>query len=196
MKLKQTQFAPKGGWRYEEPSTGQVITAISLPLLIALVKKARRAKGIAEGDVEDDVHTYLCQRIGLRECVQGDPNNMKPNTGITLGGVMSFLDSVRFVIKNGGVVDQATADSRAAVCLSCPMNTNTAGCTPCMGIATKIYQMLGARATQGQDNLKQCGACGCDLKAKVWITKDNLKKIQQVKQADVHYPPHCWVKNE
>ena len=195
-RLKDTLFTPEGGWRYEQPQTGQFFKTITKRDLILAVRKHRMKAGLEVGNPEQDIEEYLCAKIAPGKCVEDSDIPLSVKEGFDLSDVKSFADSVYRTIKNGGVVSQAEAFRRAQICLSCHLNTTVKGCTGCSGIATLIFNMMGAKTTPYDAQLKQCGACGCPLAAKIWITRKDLESKQQVQKAMGSYPEHCWMKQE
>lgn len=196
MKLRDQQFSPPGGWRYEEPSTGARFSALIKGDLVKQVRKHRDQKGIPAGNVEDDIETWVCAQLPPEMCVretQGSVPVTNPSAGIGLQEVIQFLNSITHVFRNNGLVDQSVAEERANICLSCPLNTTVSGCRPCAGVATLVYKVLGAKRVSSQDKLKECGVCGCALAAKVWVPKSYLESLKSVQSHRDKYPDYCWM---
>ncbi len=116
----------------------------------------------------------------------------------TVSQFVSFIFEWR---KAGGqLVDQNTANTRAAICVGCHNNKPTneirkKAC--CGGGAAQNAAVVVARATviRGKStpydkNLLACNLCGCDLKIKVWIPSDVLLKTEDANA----YPSFCWAK--
>ncbi|MEI6870652.1 MAG: hypothetical protein WCL08_00080 [Verrucomicrobiota bacterium] len=195
-RLRDQQFTPPGGWRYEEPSTGQAFSAITKRDLVNAVRKHRMSKNIPIGNLELDVEAWLCAKIPAGKCEESSEVPLSVKESWSLSDVRSFAESVAFTLKNGGVVSSGEATRRAEICVSCKLNTTVKGCTGCSGISTFIFSIMGARKTPYDSQMKQCGACGCPLAAKVWITKPDLESRQQVQDAMDTYPAYCWMKQE
>lgn len=194
MRLKDRKFGPPGGWRYEEPKTGKVFKEIVKVKLIDAVTKHRMQSGIPVGDVEADIETWICKQMRPGICVEDDARPQKAPARFTAQNVISFAKSIAHVIKNGGVVSQGEANRRGAICLGCPRNTNIGGCIPCSGVTTAVYSILGAKSTPYDNQLNECGTCGCALKAKIWIPKPDLEAQQQIQHAMDKYPEFCWMR--
>lgn len=45
---------------------------------------------------------------------------------------------------------------------------------------------------QGEEQLRICGACGCDLKLKVWEPKELIDEQMSAKQKEALHPS-CWI---
>lgn len=192
-KLKDNSKEPHGGWKYEQPETGMVFRNMIRAKLVIDVKNHRMQKGIEVGNVEADIEDFICRNQRPGVCVEGEVTAVK-KSGFNVNDVRSFGESVAHILKSGRVVAPSEADRRARICADCPMNDTLAGCSACSGIATFIFSLLGSRKTASDKHLKSCGACGCPLKAKVWITKGDLEQKQQIQAAMDIYPSHCWMK--
>lgn len=187
---------PKGGWEYEEPTTGKVFHGLVRSTVVGQITKHRMEKGIPVGDVDRDLDAAVCRKLP-GECKEETELRHKVKSKFGVDDVRSFLNSVAHVFKNGGVVSQSIANERARICSECPMNTTVSGCSGCNGVSQLVFDVIGAKKTNYDNVLQNCGVCGCSLKAKVWITEANLKEIQSVKNATDNYPSNCWMhKNE
>lgn len=195
MSLRWTKrFVPKGGWEYEEPSTGKVFHGLVKATVGKAITDHRIALGIPVGDPIRDMEELVCKKLP-GECIEENSQTGLPvKRGFTADDVKSFANSVAHVFKNGGVVDMQTATDRARICKECKMNVHISGCLGCSGVQQLVFNVIGAKETIYNDSLENCGCCGCSLKAKIWITKENLEEIQSVKAATAIYPDHCWMK--
>lgn len=184
---------PPGGWRYTQPESGYTMVFLTFAELLSAVYKHRVANGYdtAEG-WQDRFAEQLCRQLGLlgtnwcsdTEAVV-EPQGKR---GLTAADVKRFLGSVAKMVAAGGdvFVDQATADSRSAVCKDCLFNTDIRGCLGCNGIAATVGKLLGQRRAAHHGQLKNCGVCGCANRVKVWI------KTDVIDNSGLEYPPHCW----
>lgn len=193
LRLKHLNTVPSGGWRYEQPETGEVIRSENYVHLIRDVIVHRQRNNIPVATVEDDIHTYLCNVLGPDWCQY----KMKSTTQYatekkyTIYDVQDFVSAVTQTIKSGGVVSQQEAERRARICAQCPLNKTIAGCYGCKGIANAVMSLIGARAHGQEGKLRQCGGCGCFLDAKVWVPLD-----AQPRHPDHSYPQHCWMHDQ
>lgn len=115
--------------------------------------------------------------------------------------VKSFAQFLaNWTLKGGKLVDQETANARAAICASCHNNSPSAevraGCGACRKggdwLLDKVRNPItGGRRTPSDPKLKVCALCGCDLKIKVWIPNEALGVPKEEANA---YPSFCWRK--
>jgi hypothetical protein len=187
--LKSKNTTPPGGWRYEQPETGAVLHGSSWSSLIKEVEKHRVQNGIKTAGLEGDIETFLCSILPPSMCQFTQPKKTSKKT-VGIRDVADFVNAVKDTLYNGGVVEEEKARKRAEICARCPLNVSIPGCYGCKGIANTVMSLLGSK-THGQEGvIKQCGACGCYLDAKVWVPyKKQPATINE-------YPPHCWMVNE
>lgn len=116
--------------------------------------------------------------------------------------VQSFVQSLwSFFIGGGQLVDQNTANMRAAICASCHNNKESgeikrSGCCgkgklASLAINTVRSSLIKDKKTTSDSRLLACGLCGCDLKIKVWFPLSALG--QTVEEANA-WPSFCWRK--
>lgn len=115
----------------------------------------------------------------------------------TVKSFAQFLGN--WTLKGGQLVDQATADARAAICASCHCNKKTTelgrGCSACSKGANRLLDIvrnpiIKNNKTSSDARLKACDRCGCDLKIKVWIPNNVLSGMDDVNA----WPTFCWMK--
>jgi hypothetical protein len=114
------------------------------------------------------------------------------------GGVATLAD---WVGHGQQTIDQAKANARASICLSCPKNQKT-------GLIGSIVSSI-ANAIQSQTELKNhlklstpsdeklhtCSACDCHLPLKVWVPIITIKKHLDP-EVYVQLDPNCWILRE
>lgn len=114
--------------------------------------------------------------------------------------VQSFSQFVAaFLANGGGLVDQNTANIRAATCAGCHNNKASGDvrkvCSACNKMSNAAINKFRAlvikdNKTTSDSRLLTCGICGCDLKISVWIPNEAL-----VTKEDANaYPSFCWKK--
>lgn len=116
----------------------------------------------------------------------------------TFKTVQAFVQFLWTWRMNGGeLVDQNTANQRAAICVSCHNNSTSSGkvCGVCNKMAHATLDgiragIIKSAKTSSHDRLLDCKLCGCDLKIKVWIPNQVLGKLEEVNA----WPTHCWMK--
>lgn len=187
IRIVDTMQTPPGGWRYEQPETGYVMTSGSLAGLISKIQEHRKGNAIEAGDPERDVHEFICAK-SPELCMRQTAIIEKP--GLGLEDVRAFAETVKAIVAKRGegcYVESEQAEKRAAVCVSCPHNKRLPGCTPCQGIANLVSLN---RETSRDDSLKQCAVCGCFLSSKVHLTNEVILETQA---KDYTFPDWCWV---
>jgi len=191
--LKRLDMTPPGGWRYEIPETGEVIKALSLNGLVRDVRA--KYAGVEPPNLVSKIQQWICehQPSGSAACIQGESQNPEVIVrDITVKDVLSFINSVKDTVAAGGVVSKEEATRRASICATCPNNVRVRGCYGCNNISGAIFKVIGARATDYDSQLRQCGICGCDCRTKIWIAKEALAKNKAVQDNRDKYPSYCW----
>ena len=99
-------------------------------------------------------------------------------------------------------VRKELAQGRADVCNSpCPKNESEGLYDELVGSAADMARAAaGLRArmkleVDGQKKLKMCGACGCDLKLKVWQDVQKILKDMSKYEIDELWE-NCWIRKE
>ena len=103
-------------------------------------------------------------------------------------------------ISGGGkLLDQNTANLRAAICKDCHNNVPTSevrgGCSSCSRGETYVINLtrqvvIQGRGTPLDGHLKSCGICGCDIRTMVWLPNQALLKLEDANA----YPAFCFKK--
>lgn len=116
--------------------------------------------------------------------------------------VQSFVQFLlNHYLQGGALVDQNTANLRAAICAGCHNNKPTSeikkgGCSSCNKMGGVILNTIRGKIIKGNKTtsdpkLLACALCGCDLKIKVWIP---LEVLGQTKEEANAWPSFCWRK--
>lgn len=105
----------------------------------------------------------------------------------------------RFILNGGTLVDQNTANLRAAICAGCHNNKSSGDIRKVCRVCGKLgaaavdkfrSEVIKDNKTSSDSKILACGICGCDLKISVWIPSDVL-----VTKEDANaYPTFCWKK--
>jgi hypothetical protein len=114
--------------------------------------------------------------------------------------VQSFVQFLlNWKLKGGGLVDQATANARASICVSCHNNKSSkevrkACCGGGAAANTALYAarklIIQNKVTPSDKQLLVCAICSCDLRIKVWIPNSALVEPEDANA----FPTFCWVK--
>lgn len=194
-RLNNPDLVPAGGWRYEDPSNGVIIKGGSLSQLSKRVGLDRLKRGVPAGDVLGDITDYLCsiQQPGSKLCSFFNEDKVTgPRRKYNIEDVKSYLKAITTTVKKG-VVTQEEANRRAGICTMCHHNKQLPGCTGCSNISDAVFKVIGAKTTPMDPNLKECGICGCSLKAKVWVLDEGIVSAPNVTENKDLFPDHCWV---
>ncbi len=90
------------------------------------------------------------------------------------------------------MVQQSTAESRAAICLTCPKNIFPDK-GPFVAWCDSIAEaMTGGRTTSLDAKLGSCDVCSCVIKAKVHYGGDMHLSDEEKQQL----PDYCWMLTE
>lgn len=130
-----------------------------------------------------------CRRIGT-----DTPEFLKQQRLITWDDLKTFFSKIRDWWSNGTCVDQAEADRRAAICVTCPLNQSSylPGCGGCTDLAARIFSFIGNKTTVHGASLKSCGHCGCQLSVLVFAPLEAIVP----NESELPPPPSfCWKRN-
>lgn len=96
----------------------------------------------------------------------------------------------------GQLVDQEEANRRAAICATCPKNTDkiVEFCVSCStrSLVGHINQFLTSRHTPSDHLLKNCAVCHCLNSMKVWVRKEDMDELELRDKWPTDYP--CWMR--
>lgn len=108
-----------------------------------------------------------------------------------MNGTTIFVNIVK---SDAPLVDQATANQRAATCAACPANIPVPGCAPCRGLLNLVMSIKGKKTTPADPYLRACACCKCDNQAQVWVQTEILAKAvtdDQLQEME-KLGDHCW----
>ena len=196
---------PPGGWSWTDPDTNVKIQTLAYVDLIRQVEAYFDANKLPKVEnwraVVDD---EICRQNGIEDSHCGEPAKpapIPPERALQPQDLLNFLKTVRqWASKGFSFVSSAEAERRAAICATCPQNIAVPGCTGCQGILNYVRETLNRRAnhrglepkvTSKDDQLQNCGVCGCVLEVKVHLP---LEVATYAKPPGGRtYPPHCWM---
>ncbi len=189
MKLYRfSPFAVPKTFTFKDPDTQFVYTASSFPSLLSHIRSYRAQNQLEELEfLEFVVEHYLCMlRENAGACV--------PRQTLRRG-IMSFIRGGIGLLSNvayNSFATQAVADARAEICIKCPKNV-----FPDKGPFVRYSDRLaeaavGARKSRYHNELGNCEACGCPLRAKVFFNEQIELTKEQAEQA----PEYCWQRRE
>lgn len=98
----------------------------------------------------------------------------------------------------GFAVDRTLAQTRADVCVNCPMNKPGSKITDAVASAIKehiqLKNTMGLRV-QGEKSLHQCGVCLCATRLKIWCPIE-LISARTDQDELAKFPEMCWIRKE
>lgn len=223
MSLVSTTRIVPGGWLYKQKETGWEIPSdmrmAPFPMAVQSIVQHRQKNNLPGATIEAataDLDTATCQRLGFdpRWCVdESKKNSYNPQSlfqaakSHVLRAATALVSGTRTALSEwlgGGntPVAQAVSQARADVCLGCPFNYEDS--MPLAdSVAEAIKRQMEAKAQAklsvvGEDRLKTCQICWCNLPLKVHI---ELKEILDRTPAGMQrkfaeQAPHCWINTE
>ncbi len=194
-RLKDKTLVPPTSFRYTH-ETGYTTVASTYADWVVMVKDHRRANNLPIPlDMEAQMNEQLCGLIPPTWCDR-DAGDVSSWVDVNFGW-SDFIDGMkafgRWMLDDTPVVEQKEADRRAAICVSCPLNVNVAGCSTCHKLASAITGAVAKKTSAYEDNLRACAICRCALKAMVWFPMNNIQHNETAEQQALR-PDFCWVK--
>lgn len=186
---KLLPFAAPRRFVFQDPDTGYTYKALTHASLIEQILSYRKQNKLPQLEALNVVlENYWC---GLVENT-GKCTEVKLKRGwlTTLKGGVAVLENVFFGEDN--MVQQSTAESRAAICVTCPKNI-----FPDKGPFVKwcdsvAEAMVGDRKTPMDAKLGSCEVCSCVIRAKVHYGGNMKLSEDEIKQL----PDFCWMHEE
>ncbi len=188
---------PPGGFAFKCPETGVTFRQLVFSTLVEKVRLFRIANGIPlPPGWQDILEDQICEQYPPNIWKYEDSAPATTPRTTRIGDVLSFLRFAGNWLKSGAeLVPLEEAERRAAICVSCPFNTEIAGCTACSQLVEKVSSLLGGRSTKYEGSLHGCAICGCSLKAMPWYPLEALQK-GMTDEMNAEAPEHCWKKKD
>jgi len=193
-RVKEKQTTPPNGWRYRQRESGKLITATSLPNLVAAVREHRLANGYPiQMDMDQEVEEGVCKEVP--EACYDRPRDLVPQR-LTIANVVAFTKTLgESILKGNPRVEQEEADRRAMICTGCTANIQAEGCGGCNSsrLDDAISKITKAGKTDYDPKLESCKYCGCLNRAQIWFPLDILQNHlnPEIREA---LPAACWKK--
>lgn len=191
--LNREEAPPQDGdgfsFRYVFPEDAFVARASSYNDWEQAIKEHAQGNGLPMPDMavcEDQ----LCGTLPPERCKYeaGDPAPIL--SGFSFLDVVEWIKSIAKTVTGEGYVSQVEADRRAAICVSCPYNTQASGgCGACAQTARALTPGMLSRHTDFDNKLKNCSCCKCYLRIMVHVPLTALGGHDIAKR-----PDWCWVK--
>ena len=203
---------PSGGWIFYQPQTGWHMpnpVSVTFGQTVILIIKHRLANGAISAknslstnqfSVEEELDTNTRLRLGIPALPKTIPLRASPS--LLAGAAAEVKRAAQgtgvildWLTSGGAPVDQATANKRAEICITCPRNVPGSWFT--VAPAELIRNTLSARSdlkleTPSDQSLKSCDVCKCLMRLKVWVP---LHFIKDHTNPDVmaEFPSNCWI---
>ncbi len=176
-------------YRYTH-ETGHVSWASDWTTWRDKIKEHRVANGLNPIDmaVAED---QLCATLPPERCLYETGDSMPVDIDFAYSDVADWVKAIVAKFTSGAdYVEQAEAERRAEICVRCPMNVVSRGCSSCAKLAELLTPGMGKRSTKEDDRLKNCGVCKCYNRIQVHFPLDVLR------EGDTNhaYPDWCWRK--
>lgn len=189
---------PSGAYPYRRSESGMSFRQVAFADLVKEVRDHCKANGFPigpnfEAEVEDNSCRQLLSTYPNFEGCVGEDGSRPYTEGRKwhLADVRAFLNTMgRLATSDDKFVNQEEAERRAEICARCPQNIQMPECLACGGVTALVRTIKGNRHTSRDNDLKICGACGCDIQTKCHISRD----IQM--RDDVTWDSACWMKDD
>lgn len=183
----------KFGWWIPVEETKTFFVSYGWNELVRMVSAHLKGNGIhIPADLNLEMMARYCELTKSPACAPDDPYATERQS--FMRDSQRFLRAMEDAVMHGGLVDQAEAERRAAICEACPQNqpSKWMWCFGCSvrTAAAKLASMTLGVSTSHDANLKQCGVCHCNLKLKVFCGKEVMSEPQFAKL----WPDHCWMR--
>ena len=194
LSLKQRWVVPPGGWVFTVKETQSKITAGSRGDLVLKVKDHYTANGIeVPWDLAAVIEDQICRRVGPDHCEWSGVNFEGVNANLSMSDAVNGTRVLMsWVLAGTPRVSQNEANTRAATCAGCPLNTLAAGCPGCGGLRAMVADIVGGQVTH-EGKLGACAVCKCSNRAAVWLPLDIVRKGLTSSQNEL-LPDYCWKK--
>lgn len=192
--LRSLDVGPPGGWRFVEPATGVVVTAITFASLVGKAAQHRQNMQIPadpEWRLDEIVENSVCEALSPADRMAYCETGVRQRSAVGWREVLSFLKTaVSWVATGAELVTQEEAERRANICAGCPLNVSVGGCAPCRVTVEEFRTTVLQRSTSHDAGLQACGVCGCELKTAVHLPLENLR----AGKPHLTFPEWCWQK--
>jgi len=201
LKIRNPQAGIPNDYSFTVPETGyRVGPSYTLVDMLKDVERHYTANNIPlPENWKERVEDMLCKSIPPDFCFyQGGGSARSDMTAESiLKGIVSLSTMLAEVAKGNDVfVSQEEANKRAEICSRCYLNMPSnfcGGCAVGQAITDAVAKVKGGRSTAYDNNLKNCGVCGCRNEAIVHVNKNILLKGEK-KETTNSRPDWCWLK--
>lgn len=190
----RSRVPPPPHFRYKHPVSGMEFIRHAWPLLRGDVTVHTEGNGyppVSDEEIEQQMCENMGAEIKARFC-EGD--------GLTVRGGLHWKELIgatqvflKHTLNGRKTVPQEEAERRAAICVACPRNLFYS--KPCGGNCPELEEIVvgivGGAKTSLDGKLEACSACGCVLRAAVWVP---IPQLSSTEDADFieKAPETCW----
>jgi hypothetical protein len=189
-KLKGRNAVPYGNYFVLDlPDKGMIGKGTNFDQLLTSIKAYRKANAVPIGlDFENEVERETCFRYP-DECQDSDSRIPKTQQKLSAGDVIRGTRMmIKFKLAGSPLVDQETANARAATCSACPLQRSIAlPCDSggiCQELLDFVKSIIGGRSTPYDKNLKSCGICHCSNAAAAWVPLEIQQSVLTKEQVE------------
>lgn len=176
-------------WEFKDPDTGFEFRTTSRADLVKQIITYRINNQLDPIENLDLViNDYLCR-------LPSNAGNCRALSTLSRGFVATVKGGIT-LLKSMAMkefVSQEKADERSAVCVECPLNVFPDKRGFIKYTDAVALHSIGKKRSSNHNKLGNCGVCSCVLKAKVWVTPENLGTTAE---EAAQFPDYCWVKKE
>ena len=205
-KLFKTDSVPPDDFRFVVPETGYKIGGYKrIDELFVAVEAHYRANDIPlPSDWQAKVEDQMCRSLPDGWCTLSDGKEVPAFESVMsadniIKAIKSLAAMASTAITGGEVfVEQDEANIRASICARCYMNVDAGFCMGCgsmQQVTELIGKVRGARTTDSDQFLSNCGICGCQNKAIVHVKRKLLLSGEKQETTDKR-PDWCWLKSD
>lgn len=197
LKLLPSNATPPDKFRYTFREDGFTVLAMDRDSWLRMIKQHYKDNEypMPENWIEL-AEDQLCKLLPPGHCTYEDGSPQKQFVDARIGFhdvVNGTRVLVEFAKQGAPLVDQATAEDRAATCAACFYNIQSSGCGSCLGLLNIVEEVAAGRKTKADAQLavKSCAICKCISRAHIWLPIDVLEKGIPNDMLSM-FPEFCW----
>lgn len=199
--MNKTTQCPPDRYRFVH-STGYVSRALDPYSWMQDILKHRRDNSLPIPDnMQAIAEDQLCRTLPPGWCSYSD-TGATPSDYIDIRvDLHDMLNATKvfgsFVLAGMPLVEPSVAEERGRICSACPANVGISGCSPCVGMAEAVAEVVGASKTSADALLenRSCAWCKCSSKAQIWVPIEILAKGVDDALLARNTFEHCWKRN-
>lgn len=199
--------SPPGGWRWRNPVTGTVISAMTFSTLQEGASRTLLNARLDPSEAEVQIHDETARGLilaGREDLTQRVVEVKRSPEQLRTGAKAAFLkwwrESPVYGLIQGKAgrgeavfVDQIEGNRRALICARCPHNVIPAGKGWLHNWTDgQMLKSVEDRKTESHDRLGVCEVCSCELRAAVWWQPDIIAATTREAKFARNLPSHCW----